>query len=124
MNDTCDHGGEIGAGCPFCAKAPPASSHYSRNLGTRVVDMILHCPACGFQHIDCADDEAGEPSNKPMPPRRLTAEPWGNPPHRSHLCHDCGHIWRPSDAHTNGVARIRSHGVNDSPPVKPAIWAA
>src|SRR5574340_600312 len=22
---------------------------------------------------------------------------WDNPPHRSHLCHGCGHIWRPAD---------------------------
>lgn len=93
-----------------------------RDLGNIVVDMILHCPACGLQHIDKADDEFLEPSNTPMPSRRLTAQHWSNPPHRSHLCHGCGHVWRPSDVHTNGVAAIRSKGVNDSAPVKPVQY--
>jgi hypothetical protein len=61
------------------------------------IDMILHCPSCGLQHID-------EPS-----------EGWDNPPHRSHLCHGCGHIWRPADRATNGVAHIRTVGTKDSP---------
>ena len=82
------------------------------------IDMILHCPKCGTQHIDAADDSCGpiKCQNKPQ-----CAEPcgewcgWTNPPHRSHLCHGCGHIWRPADVPTNGVAEIKTKGKNDSP---------
>jgi hypothetical protein len=71
----------------------------------RPVDMILHCPSCGLQHIDAPDD------------RTIG---WVNSPHRSHLCHGCGHIWRPADVPTNGVVSIATQGKVDSPPVQPA----
>ena len=54
-------------------------------LRSEPIDMVLYCPKCGLQHID-------EPS-----------ESWDNPPHKSHLCHRCGLIWRPCDRPTNGV---------------------
>ena len=60
------------------------------------VNMLLWCPKCHAQHID-------EPS-----------EDWDNPPHRSHLCHDCGCIWRPADVTTNGVAEIKTAGDADT----------
>jgi hypothetical protein len=60
------------------------------------INMVLYCPACGVQHID-------EPS-----------EGWDNPPHRSHLCHGCGCIWRPADVATNGVADIKTEGSADT----------
>lgn len=60
------------------------------------IDMILHCPNCHRQHVDKAEGE------------------WTNPPHRSHLCHFCGSVWRPADVATNGVAAIRSRGVKDN----------
>ena len=44
---------------------------------------------------------------------------WNNPPHRSHLCHSCGHIWRPADVPTNGVAAIKTKGSADSAIVQP-----
>lgn len=78
------------------------------------IDMILHCPACGVQHIDAPEpsmlgfDAAMYGGNWP--------NRWTNPPHRSHLCHGCGHIWRPADVATNGVAAIKTKGKNDSPP--------
>ena len=56
------------------------------------LDMVLHCPACGHQHVDAL-----------------------SPPHRSHLCAACGHIWRPADVPTNGVASVKTQGQNDSP---------
>ena len=56
------------------------------------IDMILHCPKCGVQHIDAPEGEG-----------------WTNPPHRSHLCHTCATVWRPADVATNGVREIRSH---------------
>lgn len=71
------------------------------NTDTRqALDMVLHCPACGMQHIDAPDDRTPD---------------WKNEPHRSHLCHGCGHIWRPADVPTNGVLATRTKGKADSP---------
>lgn len=69
------------------------------------IPMILFCPECGFQHVDRAS-----------PPDHEIR--WTNPPHRSHLCEECGHIWRPADVATVGVAELPSHrlGTNDSRP--------
>lgn len=63
------------------------------------IDMILHCPNCGLQHIDEPDERTPD---------------WDNPPHRSHLCHGCGCIWRPADVPTNGVAAIQTKGKADT----------
>jgi hypothetical protein len=82
------------------------------------VDMVLHCPKCGFQHVD-------EPESNDAYTERLfesswwelggdKPERWTNPPHRSHLCAACGHIWRPADIPTNGVKAIQTRGKNDS----------
>lgn len=73
------------------------------------IDMVLHCPKCGMQHIDEPSDDAYE-GNPPT---------WTNPPHRSHLCHGCGHIWRPADVPTNGVQEIKTKGKADSAIVSP-----
>ena len=79
------------------------------------IDMILNCPACGMQHIDKAD---------PYPELRdIRVPPWTNPPHRSHLCHGCGFIWRPADVPTNGVESIKTKGKNDSVSPAPAAPA-
>lgn len=72
----------------------------SANSVTHPIDMVLHCPACGVQHIDEPDERTPD---------------WKNPPHRSHLCHGCEHIWRPADIATNGVRAIVTQGKNDSP---------
>jgi hypothetical protein len=74
------------------------------------IDMVLHCPACGLQHID-------EPS--PYAEAEGFIGEWTNPPHRSHLCHGCGHIWRPADVPTNGVQAVDTKGKNDSPVTTP-----
>lgn len=74
----------------------------------RPIDMILFCPACGHQHVDAPD---------PMHFMPGTSEEWTNPPHRSHLCHECGHTWRPADVATNGVRAIKTKGKLDSPEV-------
>ncbi|MGO4151375.1 hypothetical protein [Cupriavidus sp. YAF13] len=70
------------------------------------IDMVLHCPACGMQHIDAPDHLHYMPG---------TSKEWDNPPHRSHLCHNCAHIWRPADVPTNGVAAVKTKGSADSP---------
>lgn len=69
------------------------------------IDMVLHCPTCGRQHIDQPDEARG----------------WSNPPHSSHLCRTsdggCGTIWRPADVPTNGVERVATRGKADTWPV-------
>lgn len=65
------------------------------------IPMVLTCPVCRFQHID-----------KPEPDRG-----WTNPPHKSHLCHGCGIIWRPADVATVGVEAV-SRGKDDTWPFK------
>jgi hypothetical protein len=62
------------------------------------IDMLLFCPSCFAQHVDAPDERTAG---------------WTNPPHKSHLCHNCGHVWRPSDHPTNGVAEIQTKGGND-----------
>lgn len=105
---------------------PPEGQHWEGWAARRIVDvldapidMVLHCPACGLQHIDAPMTDAQyaerlhESSwwecggDKP--------ERWTNPPHRSHLCHGCGHTWRPADVPTNGVAAVKTKGKADSP---------
>lgn len=78
------------------------------------VDVILHCRKCGMQHVDKADtDGSVEMSGR--------ESQWDNPPHRSHLCHGCGYIWRDSDTPTNGVKAIKTKGSADCEPCEP-IW--
>jgi hypothetical protein len=92
------------------------------------LDMVLHCPACGLQHIDAPSVEVGYLRERgvtctPVPdaPHGLVWSdgvarpyPWNNPPHRSHLCAGCGHIWRPADVPTNGVEAVKTKGREDS----------
>lgn len=61
------------------------------------INMVLHCPACGRQHVD-------NPGGS-----------WTNPPHRSHLCDVCGCVWRPADVPTNGVEAVQTKGEKDWP---------
>lgn len=67
------------------------------------IPMLLFCPRCHAQHVDEADPANG----------------WENPPHRSHLCHECGCIWRPADVPTVGAARIETRGRADTWPPPP-----
>ena len=80
------------------------------------IDMVLHCPACGMQHIDAVEELP-----MPMPGSSFEGSAgWTNPPHRSHLCHGCGHIWRPADVPTNGVEAVKTCGKADSKLAAPA----
>lgn len=56
----------------------------------RPIKIILHCPNCHHQHVD-----APEPGST-----------WTNPPHRTHLCHACGNLWKPSHRNTDGVKEL------------------
>lgn len=89
------------------AAAPPAPAAVEQ----APIDMVLHCPACGEQHIDAPEWADGGYFDT-----MKNRQTWSNPPHRSHLCHGCGHIWRPADVPTNGVASIKTKGKADSPP--------
>lgn len=90
---------------------------------TLVMDLLLFCPNCGTQHIDKPEPAAPARHYDELPGGMAENQPWDNPPHRTHLCRPadggCGHRWRPSDWHTNGVHSITSKGVNDSEPVLP-----
>lgn len=68
------------------------------------LDLVLHCPSCHLQHIDAPDERTPD---------------WKNEPHRSHLCHGCGFIWRPADVPTNGVAAVMTKGKADSAAAQP-----
>jgi hypothetical protein len=71
------------------------------------LDMVLHCPKCSFQHIDAPEWEQNTVAGM--------HQTWTNPPHRSHKCRACLHIWRPADVPTNGVRATKTKGREDSP---------
>lgn len=78
------------------------------------LDMLLFCPKCGVQHVDGVEDHEVDHGSHV----EVMAD-WMNPPHRSHLCHACGTIWRPADVPTNGVAAIATRGKADTWDGKP-----
>jgi hypothetical protein len=87
----------------------PHASQWLRDVAEglmKPIDMVLHCPACGMQHIDAPDEHPEL--------RDIHVKPWDNPPHRSHLCAGCGHIWRPADVPTNGVQAVKTRGKADA----------
>lgn len=90
------------------------------------VPMILWCPACGSQHVDKEEEHKPDCMSLKIGPEpdatHCNCDRWTNPPHRSHLCAACGHVWRPSDVRTVGVAEIASQGSRDTPePVRGRI---
>jgi NTP pyrophosphatase (non-canonical NTP hydrolase) len=93
--------------------------HVKQEQQSKPIDMVLFCPKCGLQHIDAPGGEHREVRGG-----ELVVEEWTNPPHRSHLCARCKHIWRPADVPTNGVFAIATRGGADSPPpIGPAATA-
>lgn len=103
------------------------------------IDMIIHCPKCGVQHVDapepdiceCGCDVECHKENGECYGKAVTIKPgprtvhcpctgfkiaWNNPPHKSHLCHGCGIVWRPANIYTNGVESLASRGVRDTWP--------
>ncbi len=107
---------DFAARIPNCEGVPiigvPSAAPISEDAGecgAKPVDMILHCPACGLQHIDAPDEWTPD---------------WKNEPHRSHLCRPedggRGHIWRPADVPTNGVKVINTKGKADNTPAAPS----
>jgi hypothetical protein len=109
-------------------RAMLAAAHGLRLMGAATaaagmpqpVDMVLFCPKCGTQHIDAPESHRVMVEGVHVDDAVL----WDNPPHRSHLCHGCGHVWRPADVPTNGVAAVKTKGSNDSPLATPATPAS
>lgn len=78
------------------------------------VDMLLFCPQCGEQHIDEAKPDVCETCGHDHPSCSCAEyKAWLNPPHKSHRCTFCNHVWRPADITTNGVSEICTRGSND-----------
>ena len=73
------------------------------------IPMLLFCPKCHSQHIDSPKWE-----RDPHDVEQGLICTWSNPPHKSHLCHACGNIWRPADVETTGVAFICTRGKADT----------
>lgn len=84
------------------------------------IDMILHCPECGDQHIDAPETDAQYTARLHESSwwelGGTQPERWLNPPHKSHFCGHCRCIWRTADVETNGVAQIKTRGKADNWP--------
>lgn len=79
------------------------------NAQLKPADVILFCPNCNAQHIDKAEPDncqnCGENRYHHYAPTNECKDftEWLNPPHKSHRCHSCNHVWKPFDYATNGV---------------------
>ncbi|PNE59848.1 hypothetical protein A8H39_01495 [Paraburkholderia fungorum] len=81
----------------------------------RPIPMLLFCPKCGAQHVDAPEHNADPHSTREADESvESNVQEWTNPPHRSHLCHACGTVWRPADVATTGVSNIDTHGNADN----------
>lgn len=89
------------------------------------IKMVLHCPVCGFQHLDRPnhwsdkfDAPMGTESAEDLASLNAAVlayeAEWTNPPHRSHTCLKCATIWRPADIPTMGVWRVDTVGKSDT----------
>ncbi len=95
--------GDWGYGTPIGAALKryydAANRAVKGDTGPAPLDVVLPCPRCGLVHVDAPEPATG----------------WTNPPHKSHLCHGCGLVWRPADVPTNGVAAAKTRGEKDTP---------
>jgi hypothetical protein len=94
---------------------------------TKPIDLLLFCPNCGAQHIDqakpdecenCGLSKAFHDEGLPYDIEDVGSvcdnfAAWLNPPHKSHRCSSCNHVWRPGDVPTNGVQFINTKGLHD-----------
>jgi hypothetical protein len=78
------------------------------------IDMLLFCPNCGEQHVDEAKPDVCETCGHSEGDCTCSAfTAWLNPPHKSHRCAFCNHVFRPADVPTNGVLTIKTKGERD-----------
>lgn len=78
------------------------------------INMVIHCPKCGRQHIDRVESEMQDDPLDPDNELGTFVVTWANPPHRSHKCNSCGCIWRAADVPTNGVEAVETEGAHDN----------
>ena len=89
------------------------------------IPMVLHCPKCHVQHIDAPDEnpcgdgcqyskDIGMWPEHSCGDKCMYMQPgsprWTNPPHKTHLCNGCGHLWRPANVPTTGVVALPPKG--------------
>lgn len=88
---------------------------FEENKPPLPIDMILPCPSCGTLHVDAPEPMICQTCGLYGENECIceVMNLWLNPPHKSHLCHGCGIVWRPADVPTNGVAVIKTRGEND-----------
>lgn len=89
---------------------PEAENALRTLVNDKPIPMLLYCPKCGTQHVDGPESV----NVQPLVPRDQFTPLWTNPPHRSHLCHHCGCVWRPADVPTTGVKAITTKGKADN----------
>lgn len=95
-------------------------------MNTIPIDILLFCPNCGEQHVDEAKPDVceacgGVKDDFPKTEGMLiclcsTFTAWLNPPHKSHCCVACNHVWRPADVPTNGALTLKTSGSRDGNP--------
>src|SRR5271165_3502595 len=73
------------------------------------VPCLLRCPECNGAHVDAPEPHDPECSwhSKAHGPTPCDCGAWTNPPHKTHLCNFCGHLWRPFPFATTGVLLAR-----------------
>lgn len=92
------------------------------------MDAVLWCPRCFEQHIDkdkpevCESCGFEEDAHHDVDASCSVFEPWLNPPHKSHRCEFCNHVWRPAEGPTNGVQSLQKQGERDGS-AKPVAFA-
>lgn len=94
---------------------------------TAPVDMLLFCPKCFEQHVDKAEPDICQDCGHTKDAHGFKSgcgthkmdcqcdvfTAWLNPPHKSHRCTECNHVWRPADVPTNGVQKLETSGRAD-----------
>ncbi len=66
------------------------------------------CPKCDLKHIDALDEATGID--------------WATRPHKTHLCLGCGHLWKPHDYATVGVAAPAAETEATAEALTPEPW--
>jgi hypothetical protein len=123
-------------------KQPPVTAKASDEGEIAPIDMLLYCPRCATQHVDEAKPDVCETCGHKKEKHSKTGCDWSrergggmsgklrsiefchcerftawlNPPHKSHRCTACNHVWRPADVATNGVKDLESQGARDGSP--------
>lgn len=127
---------DIGPSRGDLEQAYNAGFNAALNVATtsKPIDMLIFCPSCKTLHIDAPEPEGDCECGHSLDVHILYGDEipevpcsancycgdfeaaWTNPPHKSHLCHGCGTVFRPADVPTNGVAEINTRGENDTWP--------